>query len=131
MQKTKILYIFLALAMILITSQNLLASETVLVEGTVLEISTRPNMVLVDAAEGPTAVYGIPFNYLGKQYDMVIEEGTYVSIEAVEKVHAQFGTALVAQTITVDGVTVPLTSKGNSAPRKLASIQMPGARARA
>lgn len=78
------------------------------VEGPVVEIGTRPNKLVIDANGELTDVYGVRLDYLKNQYNIDIEVGTYVSIEAYVVNTPRFGTKLVAYQITVDDVTVQL-----------------------
>ena len=78
-------------------------AETSTVTGMIDEISTRPNMIVVDGTE----VYGVRINYLANQYNIVLDEGIYVSVDVYECPKYDT-TKLIAYRITVDKVTVEL-----------------------
>ena len=108
MRMTKTIFVILAIAVSLVAAQNLLAATTVTVAGTVAEISNKPNKLVIDDSGVLTEVNGIRFNYLENRYNIVIEEGTYVSVEAYEYVCPKGITKLIAYSITVNDVTVKL-----------------------
>lgn len=108
MRMTTKIFAILAIAVSLFAVQNVLAATTITVEGTVSQISTDPNMVVIDDDGVSTEVYGIRLSYLANQYNIVIEEGTSVSIEAYEYLCSDGTIKLMAASITVNDVTVQL-----------------------
>ncbi len=99
--KGKGLFVVLAIMMSLIAVQNVCA-ETV--TGTVTEISSRPNAIVVDG----TQISGIRLGYLCNQYNICLEEGDQVSVECFEFTCSSGATVLKACAITVNDVTVSL-----------------------
>ena len=101
----KSLAVIAATAMSFVAVQNV-AAETV--SGSIEEITTRPNVVTVyDELTGEfTDVYGVRINYLANQYNIELEEGDLVSIEASEFLCSDGTTKLKASSVTIDDVTV-------------------------
>lgn len=95
------LFVFLTVIMSLVVVQSAFALT---VTGTITEISTQPNKIVVDGTE----VSGIRFNYLCNQYGICLEEGDVVSVECYEYVCSDGSILLKACTITVNDVTVAL-----------------------
>lgn len=93
----------LAVAVCFMTVQNVYA-DTLEVSGVLEEISTSPNMVVVDDTE----VYGIKFNYLCNQYNICLEIGETVTLTAYEYTCSDGSVKLMATHITVGDVTVKL-----------------------
>lgn len=86
------------------------AADTYTISGTVSEIGTFPNMIAIDEGDVITEIYGIRFNYLERRYDIVIEVGTEVTVEAYEKVCYDGTTRLKATSITVGDATIDFGS---------------------
>jgi hypothetical protein len=63
----------------------------------------RPNTVVIDGTE----VYGIAFNKI-ESYDIFLEEGDMVSIDAYEFTCSTGEVILKAASITIDDVTIAL-----------------------
>lgn len=80
------------------------AAETI--SGTITEITTYPNMIAIDDGGVETEVYGVPFGYLDKQYNIVIAIGMTVSVDVVETVCYDGTIRLKATNITVGDATV-------------------------
>ena len=80
-----------------------LAAEITTVSGTIQSISERPNMVVVDGTE----VYGISFNKI-EAYNIFLEEGDMVSIDAYEFACSSGAVVLKAASITIDDITIAL-----------------------
>ena len=74
----KKMLVILAIVMSLLTVQSV-SAETIM-EGTIGEISTQPNVVMFDGIE----VYGVKFNYLDNQYDIVLSVNKWVSFKVYE-----------------------------------------------
>ncbi len=110
MRISKKLLTILAIAVSLVAVQNVLAATTITVAGTVSQISTDPNMVVIDDDGVLTEVYGIRLNYLANQYNIFIEEGTAISVDAYEYLCSDGTIKLMASSITVNDVTVQLRS---------------------
>ena len=83
--------------------QTPLAAEITTVNGTIQSISERPNMLVVDGIE----VYGISFNRI-ESYNIFLDEGDIVSIEAYEFICSTGEVILRAATINVDDTTIAL-----------------------
>lgn len=98
------LFVIMAVVMSFVAVQSVCA-ETSTVTGMIDEISTRPNMIVVDGTE----VCGVRINYLANQYNIVLDEGIYVSVDVYEYECPRYDTTkLIAYRITVDNVTVQL-----------------------
>lgn len=95
------MFVVLAIVMSLITVQDVLA-DSVTVTGTIDEISTRPNEIVVNGAK----IFGVRLNYLATQYGIVLETGIAVSVDVYEYECADGTIKLMACKITVDDVTV-------------------------
>lgn len=93
--------IIIALVMSMVVAQNAFA-ETF--DGAIEKITTRPNTILVDG----TVIYGVKINYLFNQYNIDLEEGMTVSVEADEFVCSDGTIKNMATAITVGDVTVQL-----------------------
>ena len=97
----KKLFVMLAIGLSFVAVQSVSAE---MVEGTIESISTRPNVVVVDGIE----VYGVKFNYLANQFDIVLTVNQYVSFEVYEWECTAGTTVLKACEITVADETVAL-----------------------
>jgi len=75
----KKLLLILAIVMSFTTAQSV-SAETIEVDGTITEISTQPNVVVVDGTE----VYGVKFNYLDKNHGIVLSVNLDVSFKVYE-----------------------------------------------
>ena len=80
-----------------------LAAEVTTVSGTIQSISQSPNIVVVDGTE----VYGIAFNKI-ESYNIFLDEGDIVSIEAYEFTCSTGEVILRAANITIDDITIAL-----------------------
>ena len=80
-----------------------LAAEITTVNGTIQSISERPNMLVVDGIE----VYGIAFNRI-ESYNIFLDEGDIVSIEAYEFTCSTGEVILRAANINIDDTTIAL-----------------------
>lgn len=98
----------------LFSVSNAFAEDTYTISGTVTEITTFPNMIAIDDGDAVTEVYGIRFGYLENQYNIVIEVGTEVTVEAYENLCYDGTVRLKATSITVDDATIDVASKGSS-----------------
>ena len=96
---------------------NAFAADTYTISGTVSEISTFPNMIAIDEGDTITEVYGIRFGYLERQYNIVIQIGTEVTVEAFENVCYDGTVRLKATSITVGDATIDLASTGTGSGR--------------
>lgn len=83
--------------------QTPLAAEITTVSGVVEQISYSPNMVVVDGME----VYGISYNKI-ESYNVELNEGDTVSIDAYEFTCSTGAVILKAATITIEDVTIAL-----------------------
>ncbi len=90
------------------------AADTFTISGTVTDISTSPNMIAIDEGDMVTEVYGIKFGYLERQYNIFIEIGTEVTVEAIEYVCYDGTVRLKATNITVGDATINLVSTTGS-----------------
>ena len=93
----KKMFVILAIGMSLITIQSACA-ETI-VEGTIETVSTHPNVVAVDGID----VYGVKFNYLNNQHDIVLTVNMDVSFKVYEYECSDGTTRLKACEIAVEG----------------------------
>jgi len=101
-------FVIMAIVMCLVAVQSVRAAVTFTVEGTIEEISTRPNMIVInDGGDVLIEVFGVRFNYLAK-YNIVLEIGDYVSIDVYEYLCCDGTTKLKAYSVTVGDVTVVL-----------------------
>lgn len=82
-----------------------LAAEITTVSGVIEQMSTSPNVVVVDGTE----VYGIAYNKI-ESYNIYLEEGDPVSIDAYEFTCSTGAVILKAASITIDDVTIVLRS---------------------
>ncbi len=77
------LFLILVIVMSFVAVQSVSAEP--FVEGTIDEISTRPNMVVVDdGTDDGTEVYGVRFKYLSNQHNIVLYVDMYVYFEVYE-----------------------------------------------
>lgn len=120
MKRIKSLFWVCVLFFCLMPINSAFAADTFTISGTVIEISTFPNMIAINEGGVVTEVYGIKFGYMERQYGVVIEEGTEVSVEAFEIVCYDGTTRLKAAEITVGDVTIELgtTSSGRGRNRR-------------
>ncbi|MGD9212501.1 MAG: hypothetical protein PVI90_17090 [Desulfobacteraceae bacterium] len=88
------------------------SADIVTVSGTVSEISTNPNIIVIDEKDTLTEVYGIKFNYLKNQHDIAIEPGMDISVDAVESLCSDGTTILKAISITINDKTIELETRG-------------------
>lgn len=95
----------LAVLFSLTVVQAPLATEITTVSGVIEEISNRPNMVVVDGTE----VYGIAFNKI-EAYNIFLEEGDTVSIDAYEYTCRTGAVILKATSISVGDISIVLRS---------------------
>ena len=99
------LFVIMAIVMSFVAVQSVCAVETFTVEGTISEVSTRPNMIVVDGTE----VYGVKINYLANQYNIDLQTGIDVSVDVYEYECPTYDTTkLMATSITVGAITVQL-----------------------
>ena len=98
------LFVILAIVVSLVAVQSVCAADIFTVKGTIEEISTRPNKVVVDE----TDVFGVRINYLANQYNIDLETGIDVSIEVYEFECTDGTIKNMAYSITVDDITVVL-----------------------
>jgi hypothetical protein len=100
------LIVILVIVMSFVVVQSVCA-ETV--EGTIDEISIRPNKIVVkDTDNVLTEISGVRYNYLCNQYTICLDVGDTVSIEYYDY-ECSDGTILhKACKITVDDVTIAL-----------------------
>ncbi|MFZ0481868.1 MAG: hypothetical protein WAL93_00615, partial [Desulfobacterales bacterium] len=95
------------LVVILVIVMSFVAVQSVCAEtvtGTIDEISTQPNKIVVNGIE----VSGVRYNYLCNQYNICLELGDTVNIEYYDY-ECSDGTILhKACKITVDDVTIAL-----------------------
>lgn len=82
---------------------------SVYVDGEVVEVYSKPNMIVVDdiLSGNQAEVYGIRYPYLEK-YNIVLEEGINVYIEAFEYECKDGSINLMAESVKVGNVTVDL-----------------------
>lgn len=100
---TKGVLLLMAVLFSLIAVQAPLAAEVSSVSGTIDEISTKPNMVVIDDTE----VYGVSFNKL-EMYNISLEVGAYASFEVYEYICSNGDLKLMAYSVTVGDVTLVL-----------------------
>jgi hypothetical protein len=98
---SKGLFVVLTVMMSLIVVQSACAQT---VSGTITEISTQPNVIVVEG----TQISGIRFNYLCNQYGICLEEGDEVSVEYFEYVCSDGSILFKACAITVNDATISL-----------------------
>lgn len=89
------------------------AADTYTISGTVSQMTAYPNMIAIDESGTITEVYGIKFDYLERQYNIVIQIGTEVTVEAIENVCYDGTVRLKATRITVGDATIDLASTGS------------------
>lgn len=94
--------VLVTLVMGIFVAQNALA-ETI--TGTITDISTQPNIIVIDNA---TEIYGVKINYLANQYDIILEEGETVRVEAYTFECSNGSTKLMATDITIGDATIHL-----------------------
>ena len=106
----KTMFVVLAIVMSFVAVQSLCAAETGTVTGMIESISTRPNKIVVEDADGVlTEVSGVKFNYLCNQYTICLQAGDSVSIDYYEFECSDGSIKNMAYSITVgDEVTVVL-----------------------
>ncbi len=88
------------------------AADMSTISGTVTDMSTYPNMIVVDQNGVSTEIYGIKFSYLENQYNIVIEPGMDISAEVYENLCYDGTIRLKAASITVDDATIDLETTG-------------------
>lgn len=106
-----------AVFMCFFSINNALAADTYSISGTVSDITTFPNMIAIDEGDTVTEVYGIKFGYLERQYNIEIQIGTEVTVEAFETVCYDGTVRLKATSITVGDATIDLASTTRSGGR--------------
>lgn len=100
------LLLIITLVMSVVAVQNVFA-ETV--EGTIDEITTKPNTIsVIDDASVLTVINGVKINYLSNQYNIDLEEGMLVSVEYDEFTCSDGSIKNMATAISVGDVTVQL-----------------------
>ena len=101
------LVVILVIVMSFVFVQSVYA-ETV--TGTIDEISTQPNKIVVkdDVDQVLTEISGVRYNYLCNQYDICLELGNQVSIEYYEYECSNGTTLLKACKISVGDATIKL-----------------------
>ena len=103
MKKSTIrILVIVTLVLSVFIAQNAFA-ETI--SGVITEISAHPNTIVLD--NGIT-VYGIKINYLANQYNIFLEEGMDVEVEADEFYCQDGSIKLMASVITVGDATIEL-----------------------
>ena len=103
MKKSTIrILVIVTLVLSVFLAQNAFA-ETI--SGVITEISTHPNTIILD---NEVAVYGIKIDYLANQYNIFLEEGVSVTVEADEFDCRDGSTKLMASEITVGDATITL-----------------------
>jgi hypothetical protein len=99
------------LVVILVIVMSFVAVQSVCAEtvtGTIDEISTRPNKIVVDVEGVLTEISGVRYKYLCNQYTICLDVGDLVSIDYYDY-ECSDGTILhKACKITVDDVTIAL-----------------------
>jgi len=99
------------LVVILVIVMSFVAVQSVCAEtvtGTIDEISTQPNKIVVDVEGVLTEISGVRYKYLCNQYTICLDEGDTVNIEYYDY-ECSDGTILhKACKITVDDVTIAL-----------------------
>ena len=95
------IFIIITLILTVVAVQNAVA-ETI--SGQIAAISTRPNTITIDDTE----LNGIKFNYLENKYNIVLEIGDEVSVEAYEQTCQDGSIVLMAYAITVGDATITL-----------------------
>lgn len=110
MKMIKTLVCVCALFVCFFSINNALAADVYTISGTVSDITTFPNMIAIDEGDTVTEVYGIKFGYLERQYNIVIQIGTEITVEAYENVCYDGTVRLKATTITVGDATIDLAS---------------------
>lgn len=111
--KIKGLLCFLAIFFCVTSLSTAFAAETVTISGTITDMSTYPNMIAIDDGGVITEVYGIRLGYLARQYNVVIETGMAVSVEAYENLCYDGTIRLKATSITVDDLTIDIGRTGS------------------
>jgi hypothetical protein len=95
------------LVVILVIVMSFVAVQSVCAEtvtGTIDEISTQPNKIVVNGTE----ISGVRYNYLCNQYNICLELGDTVSIEYYEYECSNGTVMLKACKITVNEATIAL-----------------------
>ena len=100
---TKGVSLIMAVLLCLIAVQAPLAAEVSSVSGIIEEISTKPNMVVVNGTE----VYGVSFNKL-EAYNIPLSEGVDATFDVYEYICSSGEVKLMAYSVTVGDVTVVL-----------------------
>jgi hypothetical protein len=99
------------LVVILVIVMSFVAVQSVCAEtvtGTIDEISTQPNKIVVDVEGVLTEISGVRYKYLCNQYTICLDVGDLVSIDYYDY-ECSDGTILhKACKITVDDVTIAL-----------------------
>lgn len=113
MKMTKRVLLICAVIISVLTAGSVFAADTFTVTGTVNQITSNPNMIVINDGGVLTEIYGIKFNYLARRYGVVIETGMEVSVEAFEYLCHDGVTRLKAAGITVEDLTVDLLAAGS------------------
>jgi hypothetical protein len=90
------LIVILVIVMSFVVVQSVCA-ETHFVEGTITEISTQPNMIIVNGTE----VYGVRFNFLSNKHDIDLSVNQWVIVKVYEYECSDGTTMFKACEITV------------------------------
>jgi hypothetical protein len=102
-----------AILVIFVTCLSLVAAQgnpafaNQTITGTVYEINTTTNSIVVDDGQNLITVYCIPLTYLDKK-NIVIDVGTEVVIEVYDRSFSNGTTRLIAVNLIVDGQAVKL-----------------------